>query len=202
MNLDELDRILHAKNAALNDRRNISLSDLAISMLDSISSNRSDTVRTAIYNLYTGQFAVVKVVNTINNRVLYIVCRTIDYYRKDWLHIYLNTDQRLCIDIREHSLYCLDVEIIGVFKTSVLALDYKDYSINKDLNNGIVLYNNEVYSGAVTRVLHMHIDDNLLYKFVLICSAKKKSVGGLLLRFINKVVDNNIAIIDKDSDYG
>ena len=89
-----------------------------------------------------------------------------------------------------------------MFKTSVLALDYKDYSINKDLNNGIVLYNNEVYSGAVTRVLHMHIDDNLLYKFVLICSAKKKSVGGLLLRFINKVVDNNIAIIDKDSDYG
>ena len=184
MNLDDFDKLLEYRGSSVDNKRTITLDDLSCQMLDHLSRNRSGAIKQAVTSYYYTQYLLLKISCTINNRILYVMEKQTNYYKSNYLIKFINSDSRLQSDITNHGIGSIDIKVCGLFNTPIECIDYRDYLMNKSLNNGSVLYNDEIYNGVVPRVLSVILDNNLFIDLANYCNYKKKSINYTILKII------------------
>ena len=157
-------------------------------MLELIDKKKSVGVRVGIRSVYENPFVVMKVANAVNNRELYCVVKTVEYFTDGFKPKFLSTCSVLELDLLEYGHSAFSFSCVGMFKSQLDAVEFKDFWLNRSVDAGVVLYNSELYSGAAVRVLSIPLNIGISNDLHEICVAQGKKVQVMVSAFIKKYV--------------
>jgi len=168
--------------------KNIYIDDVTDALLKSMKGSKSAHVRSAIRIYGDNKFSVMSITCNSNNRKLVFIGQLSNFYKEDYKILYMHTDNRISIDLNTYGFGCFTLSLEGIFNDTIKALNYKDYLINKYLDDGIVLYNDEIYHNT-PRLLVIPIDHILYNKLINYCIINNKSVHKIINKLIIKFVN-------------
>ena len=151
----------------------------------------SSNIRHSIDLYYNSKFVLVKTYNLDFEKVLYSVIPTIEWYRSDYINQLYNSDSSIGCDMKESGINRFNCEIVGSFANRFDCIEFKDFLINKDLNDGIFVYNSEAFTTAVPRYLFAPIEISDYPKIVRICVQKDIKIENVLSKYIKKIISKH-----------
>jgi len=157
-------------------------------LIETLENTKSGAANSGLRALSYGFFLVFKAENHINKRVLIGVDKTSDYFNLPIIVRILGGNGLISTDIKNCGREVFETKILGLFPTKQAAILYKDKVINDEMDKGTIVYNNEVYSGEIPRIVSIKMGTKLFRILALISKKNKTTINKLIIGIIKKFI--------------
>lgn len=153
-------------------------------------SKPSAHVRVGVHLYNENKVIVFKIKNKVNHRVFFGKSDLYTYFNGNMLDKILLSTNLLNTDAREYGYQSFSIESVGIFPTLVEANEYLDFIINKNYDEGVVLYNQELYTGFTPKTITIPISLSLYKSFLRILKIKKTTTTKVITFLIKTYIKN------------
>lgn len=168
------------------------LSRRTITILEALpESTKSKSMTNAVDYYGYFKYIVYRLYNNANKRSYIGLIKSPDHYDDNFLTKALNSNKSMALDVKQYGQAEFDYRRIGSFNRIDEALEFRDYIMNRLIDEGAVLYNSDVYVGSSPRILSIQLDIKLASNFLKYCKIKKYTVNGLVKNLIKKAMKSN-----------
>lgn len=103
------------------------------------------------------------------------------------LNVFSQCEPMIRNDLLQYGVGEFEVEVLGIFRSSSEALNYRDFLINRYLDLGYDYYGYDLANGIIPRFLCIRLDLEIVDKLFNYCRKKGISVNNLLSKLIGKL---------------
>jgi hypothetical protein len=150
--------------------------------------NKSSYISTGINVLDYHKVMIFSVRNVVNNRVYLGLDKPETYFKECVIDRLPSKFKGIEHDILEFGKGAFEKRSLGLFQNINEASYYLDFLINKYFDEGIVLYNDELFTGYTQKTINVPIKFNDFMDLIKICNLKKASFSQLTQKLIEKLI--------------
>lgn len=148
---------------------------------------QSEAVNTGLRMIGFSQYVIYELKNSVNNRVYLGITRPKTYFLTE-NKVSIERNEMIIADVKTYGIASIESRILCGFPTIVEAVNYQGYLLNRLMDNGAVVYNDEIYTETIKRNVVVPLDYKIVEKLLKHCARKKMSISDFLSQTIHKVL--------------
>lgn len=158
-------------------------------ILSRFGGKRADALKVMINQFKETSYIIFEISCNVNGKKFIGIMGNWKFYNESTYSIITYVGGGISFDLNKYSPVEFSKKIVGAFTSEKEALDYRDYYLNKCLDRGEVLYNEEVYFGAVPRLVIFPLPMALHQKLLEYCFSKKMKLPFFISKIIVRMIE-------------